>query len=215
MKITWYGLSCIYLEGRATSVLLDPFDTSCGTYTLPSLPADIYTISHEHDDHNYHEAISNKEAVRARFGMFEKGVRISSIHTWHDQMQGEKWGPNEVFILDMEGLRIVHLGDLGHELDQVQLAALGHVDMLFIPVGGIYTINALSAARVVNAVNADLTFPIHYHTKHLESADFQLEAGVDIFIQQSGRNVIYLDSNTCTLDRNKLADGSIVVFHLN
>ena len=214
MKITWYGLSCVYLEGSGARVLMDPYDNNCGGYILPPLPADVYTVSHEHYDHNYVEAVSNPEAVRARYGMIEKGVRVSSIHTWHDRSQGKAWGPNEVFILDIDGMRAAHLGDLGHELDTVQLAALGRVDMLFIPIGGIYSIDAADAAEVANAVNARLTFPIHYYTPHLEGAAFELEYGLDVFIQKSGREAIRLDRNWTTTEDSRLHDGSIVIFNL-
>ena len=214
MKITWYGLSCVYLEGSAR-VLMDPYDGTCGGYVLPPLPADVYTVSHEHYDHNFTGAVSNPEAVRARYGMFEKGVRITSVHTWHDRVQGRQWGPNEVFILDMDGYRIAHLGDLGQELDCAQLATLGRVDILFIPVGGIYSIDAAEAAEVANAVDARLTFPIHYYTPHLDTAAFELEPGLDVFIEKSGRRAIMLDSNVVCTDTDKLPDGSIVVFHLD
>ena len=215
MKITWYGLSCVYLEGGCARVLMDPYDKSCGGYVLPPLPADIYTVSHEHYDHNYCEAVSNDDAVRARYGMIEKDVRISSVHTWHDRVHGKDWGPNEVFILDMDGRRIAHLGDLGQELDCAQLAALGHVDMLFIPIGGIYTIDAFAAAKVTCAVNARLTFPIHYYTPHLEGADFDLEPGLDEFIRESGREAVRFDRNWICTDSDQLPDGSIIVLHLD
>jgi len=215
MKITWYGLACVYLEGDSARVLMDPYDTTCGGYVLPQVPADIYTVSHEHYDHNYFQAVSNPDAVRARYGMLEKGVRISSIHTWHDKTQGREFGPNEVFILDMDGQRIVHLGDLGLELDLMQLAALGRVDVLFIPIGGIYSVNAMEAAELANAVDARLTIPIHYYTPHLEGADFDLEYGLDEFIQKSGRKAVFLDSNCLNLKTDNPPDGSIVVFHLN
>ena len=215
MKITWYGLSCVYLEGSGARVLMDPYDKNCGGYVLPPRPADIYTVSHEHYDHNYVEAVSNQEAVRARYGMVEKSVRITSIHTWHDREQGKVWGPNEVFILDIDGLRVAHLGDLGQELDTIQLAALGRVDILFIPIGGIYTVDAGAAAEVTNAVNARLTFPIHYYTPHLEGAAFDLEPGVDEFVRKSGREAIWLDSNRISTEDGRLRDGSIVIFNLD
>lgn len=215
MKITWYGLSCVYLEGERARVLMDPYDKSCGGYILPPLPADIYTVSHEHYDHNYCEAVSNQDAVRARYGMTEHGVRISSVHTWHDRVQGGEYGPNEVFILDIEGLRVVHLGDLGLELDSAQLAVIGRVDVLFIPIGGIYTIDASSAATVANAVDARYTIPIHYYTPHLNGAPFDLEPGPDEFIVNTGREAVWLDRNWFSTETDHAADGSIVVLHLD
>ena len=215
MKITWYGLACVYLEGESARVLMDPFDHNCGGYVLPQTPADIYTVSHEHYDHNYAAAVTNPDAVRARYGMYEKGVRISSIHTWHDRVRGMEYGPNEVFILDMEGLRAVHLGDLGHELDTAQLAALGRVDLLFIPIGGIYTIDAAAAADVANAVGARLTIPIHFKTPHLKGAPFDLDEGIGAFVERSGRHAVFLGRSHMDTVTDAPPDGSIVVFHLD
>jgi len=194
---------------------MDPFDQNCGGYVPPQLPADIYTVSHEHFDHNYREAVSNPESIRARYGMIEKGVRVSGIHTWHDRFRGKEFGPNEVFILDIDGLRIVHLGDLGHELDSIQLAALGRVDVLFIPIGGIYTINGRAASGVTKAVDASLTIPIHYYTPHLENGPFELEDNLDEYNTLCRRHVTQFNRNWVSLKTDDLPAGSIVVLHLD
>ncbi|MFQ5875176.1 MAG: MBL fold metallo-hydrolase, partial [Dehalococcoidia bacterium] len=150
MEITWYGHSCFRLRGKAATVVTDPYSGNYG-YTLPRIRADIVTISHHHPDHDYARGIKGNPKVIEGPGEYEiRGVFITGIPTFHDRRRGRDRGSNTVFLFDIDDLRVCHLGDLGHVLDQSQVEALGDIDVLLIPVGSVYTINAAQAADVVS-----------------------------------------------------------------
>lgn len=168
MEIIWHGHACFRLHQRGgPTIVTDPYDNSIG-YALPRLQADIVTVSHDHNDHNYVQGIRGNPKVLTSPGEYEiQGVFITGIPTFHDRKQGEERGRNIVFLFDFEGLTICHLGDLGHVLSQPQAEVLGNVDVLLIPVGGVYTISAARAAEVVSLLEPRLVIPMHYKTKAL------------------------------------------------
>jgi len=155
MKITWYGHSCFKLDSTDGSVVFDPFAPGkVPGLTLPEITADEVICSHGHADHNYAAGITltgnNPEFTFAQ------------IKTYHDLNKGVQRGENLVSAVDTEGMRVVHLGDLGHFLSPEQVKELGTVDVLFIPVGGYYTIDAQAAALVVSVLKPRVTIPMHY-----------------------------------------------------
>ena len=155
MKITWYGHSCFLVETADGSAVLDPYAPgSVPGLSLPPLEADLVLCSHEHSDHNYREGvkISGKETK----------LHIERIETFHDEKQGALRGPNTIHVLEDEGLRVAHLGDLGHMLSDEQIAALGRVDILLIPVGGYFTIGPDLAAELADRLQPAITVPMHY-----------------------------------------------------
>jgi L-ascorbate metabolism protein UlaG (beta-lactamase superfamily) len=179
-KLTWYGQSCFLLETAAgTRVLMDPFGKAAG-YPLPAnLRADVVTISHEHPDHNnvrmstgtphvIHGLTADKKGwarIEERF----RDVSIRSVGVYHDDKRGAVRGLDTVFIFEVGGLRIAHLGDLGHTLDDDQLEAIGSVDVLLVPVGGATTIDAYQATRVIDQLHPRLmVVPMHYKTDALD-----------------------------------------------
>jgi len=170
MEIVWYGHACFRLRERGGPIIItDPYDDSIG-YTLPRLRADIVTVSHDHSDHNYVRGIGGRPKVLVSPGEYEiRGVFIMGIPTFHDQKQGKERGRNIVFKFDFDGLTVCHLGDLGHVLSQSQAEALGSVDVLLIPVGGVCTISAAQAAEIVSLLEPRLVIPMHYKTKALKS----------------------------------------------
>jgi L-ascorbate metabolism protein UlaG (beta-lactamase superfamily) len=183
MEITWYGHACFRMHERGgPTIVTDPYDDSIG-YTLPRLRADIVTVSHDHGDHNNLRGVRVLGKVFTSPGEYEvQGVFITGIPTFHDRKQGEERGQNVVFLFDFDGLTICHLGDLGHVLSQSQAEALGNVDVLLIPVGGVYTLTAASAAEVVSLLEPRLIVPMHYKTKALS---FRLGT-VDPFLKEMG-----------------------------
>jgi len=155
MKLTWYGHSCFLLETAEGSVVFDPYAPgSVPGLELPPLRADLVLCSHEHGDHGWRQGVS----LTGR----EPGFRVERISCFHDGRRGLLRGKNTIHIVEAEGLRAAHLGDLGHELNEKQLAALGRIDLLLIPVGGHYTIDAETAHRVAGAINARIVVPMHY-----------------------------------------------------
>ena len=138
MKISWYGHSCFRIDSAGGSLVLDPYsDGSVPGLELPALTADAVLCSHGHSDH----AGTEKVALSGR----AYGGRVETLDCFHDGEGGAKRGANAVRIVSDEGLRVVHLGDLGHELSEEQYAAIGSPDVLLIPVGGFFTIDAAQA----------------------------------------------------------------------
>jgi L-ascorbate metabolism protein UlaG (beta-lactamase superfamily) len=155
MKLTWLGHSCFLAETAEGSVLLDPYAPgSVPGLKLPKLTADLVLCSHGHRDHGYREA--------ARLSGKPCGVRVSTLETFHDEQGGALRGPNTVHVLRAEGQTVVHLGDLGHQLTPEQAAPLRRCDVLLIPVGGTYTVDAAGARRVADALEPRIVVPMHY-----------------------------------------------------
>jgi L-ascorbate metabolism protein UlaG (beta-lactamase superfamily) len=135
------------------------------TYAPIEETADIVTISHEHGDHNNLAAVKgNPEVVRASGTITAKGIEFRVVSTFHDNVQGTQRGQNRVVCFTLDGVRFCHLGDLGHRLTGEQLAQIGKVDVLFIPVGGNFTIDALLATQVADDIKPSIVIPMHYKT---------------------------------------------------
>jgi L-ascorbate metabolism protein UlaG (beta-lactamase superfamily) len=169
MKITWLGHSCYLLENKeGKRLVIDPFNPSIG-YTSPAVKADLVTVSHDHHDHNaVDQLLNNPEVIKSIKQKELSGFKISGISSYHDDDKGSKRGENRIFIYEVDDLRLVHLGDLGHMLNDEDIKALGRVDILFTPVGSVYTINGEQANELVNKIKPILTIPMHYKTKDLK-----------------------------------------------
>ncbi len=155
MTITWYGHSCYRIETSEGSAVLDPYAPgSVPGLSLPALTADLVLCSHGHRDHGY--------AGGVRLSGKKPGFTVRKLPSFHDDRGGSLRGENTIHVIKAEGLRIAHLGDLGHPLSEEQLAALGALDVLLIPVGGHYTIGPETAAAMAKAVGARITVPMHY-----------------------------------------------------
>jgi L-ascorbate metabolism protein UlaG (beta-lactamase superfamily) len=162
MKIEWMGHACFAMTtDNGTRIVTDPFDETVG-YPMPWGKADIVTVSHGHFDHN-HYAPLNPAKVVDQSGEYAIGdVKIRGIDSFHDDVQGAKRGKNVIFVIEADGKRIVHLGDLGHMLSDAQLAAVGTVDAVLVPVGGTYTLTAQQAAEQMRAMQTEAIVPMHY-----------------------------------------------------
>lgn len=182
MQITWLGHACFKIQGKEATIITDPYEKKVGL-KLPQLNADIVTVSHDHYDHNNSTAIHNEPFVIDTPGEFEvKRVFIHGIHSWHDEKEGADRGNNTIFVFDFEDIKIAHLGDLGTTLSDTQLERLERVDILMIPVGGTYTIDAKQAAAVVNQIEPRIIIPMHYKIPGLT---LKL-AAVDAFCNEMG-----------------------------
>ena len=167
MLIEWLGHSCFRLTLKnGLSVVTDPYDDKVG-YALPRHPADIVTVSHEHFDHNYTAPLSPRHVLRGPGVQTVEGVKIEGFASFHDDAQGAKRGLNTMFLIEADDIRVLHLGDLGHDLTDKAIAAFGRVDVLLIPVGGVFTIDAGQAADLAKRIAARITVPMHYKTSAL------------------------------------------------
>jgi L-ascorbate metabolism protein UlaG (beta-lactamase superfamily) len=168
MKIKWFGHACFLLTSdEGVRVLTDPYDPGVG-YPPLAVEADIVTVSHQHGDHNFTKAVKSPYKQVNQPGEFNiKGIQIQGIPTFHDEAGGSKRGENIIFRFTIDGLNLVHCGDLGHALTKDQVKSLGKVDVLLVPVGGFYTIDATAAAELVGQLQPALTIPMHFKTSLL------------------------------------------------
>lgn len=194
MQITYLGHSAFKLKGTSGTVVTDPYHKSVG-FQFPRLTADLVTISHDHQDHNAIENVlpsAKKEKVFlvSQVGEYEvAGISVFGSATYHDTENGMQRGPNNVFTILLDGLRICHLGDLGHELSNQQADAIGNVDVLFCPVGGVYTIDSGLAVKTIRRLEPSIVIPMHYKTPNHDQKIFGEMAEVGTFLKTYGIEV--------------------------
>ena len=182
MDISWLGHSSFRIKGKYATLVTDPYAASTGL-KFPKTDCDIVTISHGHQDHNDLSKIGGEPKVVSGPGEYEiKEVSIFGIQTFHDDSLGKERGRNTVYSITMDGLHLCHLGDLGHKLTQDQLGEIGQVDILFTPVGGVYTIDAEAAVGAVSAIEPKIIIPMHYKVPGLA---YDLET-VEAFVKEIG-----------------------------
>lgn len=169
MKISWLGHACFMIQtNNGTLIITDPFDDSVG-YPQPRVTADLVTVSHQHFDHNAVKMVSGKPKVIQTSGEhIMNGLKIMGIPCYHDNAKGSLRGKNLIFVFEENSFRVCHLGDLGHIPDQKLLGEIGHVDVLLIPVGGLYTIDASEAKELISLINPRYVAPMHYKTPYLK-----------------------------------------------
>ena len=194
MEITYLGHSSFKLRGKTVTVVTDPFDTIAVGIKFPKhTSADIVTVSHDHNDHNATNTVEGSPFVVSGPGEYEvKGVGIVGIGVFHDDANGAKRGKNTIYRIELDGVSIVHLGDLGHTLTSDQVDGLDGVDILLIPVGGVYTIDAKIAREVVTAIEPSVVIPMHYHSFDLDQKAFGSLAAVSVFLKEIGKENIPL-----------------------
>ena len=164
MEIVWLGHSSFRIRAREATVILDPCPPSTG-YVIGKPTADIVTFSHAHDDHTYLKAVAGKPTVLDSPGEYEiSGAFLTAIPTYHDGEKGAERGKNLVFVIEMEGIKICHLGDIGHVPTADQAEGMTGADVLMIPVGGDSTIDGAKAAEIVPMLDARIVIPMHYKT---------------------------------------------------
>ncbi len=179
MKIRWCGHACFQLTyDNGTRVVFDPF----GDIGYPALnvEADIVTVSHDHFDHNaVSEVHGNPQVIREPGEYDAAGLHIIAVPSFHDKVEGTERGNNLIYVIEGDGMRLAHLGDLGHELSDELIRKLGKIDVLMTPVGGHYTIDAEIAARHVEKMKPKIVIPMHFKTPAIE---FPIK-GVELFLK--------------------------------
>jgi len=202
VKIKWLGHASFMITSDAgTKIITDPYVTGGNlNYGEIEESADIVTVSHEHGDHNNVAAVGGKpEVVRGTVPVEIKGIKFDGIPTYHDDAGGSKRGNNTIFCFEVDGIRVCHLGDLGHRLGDKEVAELGKVDILLTPVGGFFTIDAKVATEVCSKLAPKVIIPMHYKN---DRCGFPI-SGVDEFLQGK-EGVSRLDASEVELRQGEL-----------
>ncbi len=168
MKLKWLGHAAFLITSEeGVKIITDPFEP--GTFGVDygkiEDAADIVVVSHEHPDHNYVKGVPGSPQVVRGAGRHQlKGIEFMGIASYHDDSGGKKRGPNNIFCFTVDGIRLCHLGDLGHQLSDKQIAAIGKVDVLITPMAGNFTLDAAGAHRMVDQIKPRVVIPMHYQT---------------------------------------------------
>lgn len=213
MDIYWLGQACFKLKSKNTTVLIDPFDAEFTGLKLPKdLAADIVLSTHEHEDHNNTSLVkginTTSPMVFKQSGEYEvSGVIITGIPSFHDNSVGSERGLNTIFHIMLDGLNIVHLGDLGQsKLSEDQIAQISETDILLVPVGSVYTIDGKQASDIVSQLEPKIIIPMHYF---IEGLKFQLDP-VDKFLKEMGAESVVAQPKL-SITKDKLPEEPQVV----
>lgn len=184
MDIYWYGQAMFKLKGKSATVIIDPFDSEFVGLKLPKdMDANIAVRTHDHKDHSNLEAVTGDPIKISGPGEYEiKGISVTGIGLFHDSKEGQERGKNTIYNITIDNLNIVHLGDLGHVLTEDQAEEVGNCDILLIPVGSVFTIDAKMASEVVSQLEPRIIIPMHYKVEGLK---FDLEP-VENFLKEMG-----------------------------
>jgi len=190
MEIKYFGQSSFLIKTREAKLVTDPFDPKMVGLKYPKVEADIVTISHEHKDHNQADLVSSPEGSEKLVinlpGEYEKkGVRVFGFGSFHDKQKGAKLGSNTLYKIEAEGISILHCGDLGVVLEDSFVDLIGAVDILLVPVGGVYTIDATEATELVKKFGPSLVIPMHFKSDPDKQKDLPLST-VDDFLKKMG-----------------------------
>ncbi len=190
MIITWQGHSFFKIQDKTgtngITLAMDPFSASIGLKPA-NFEADVVTVSHDHEDHNNISALRGDPYIIDTPGEYDvKGVLVEGIESFHDEKEGKERGRNIIYRIQINGITIVHLGDLGTVLDSKQLEKLESTDILIIPVGGRYTIDAVKAVEVISQLEPRIIIPMHYKMPGL---NIELDE-LDKFIKEIGIEAI-------------------------
>ena len=169
VKVTWFGHAMFLVEDSRIKMVTDPFDEKVG-YPLPEVQADVVLVSHEHFDHNNVSLVKYyRHAIRGTEPFLMGPVKIEGCFSYHDDAQGQKRGENIIFKWRMSGVTFAHMGDFGEaDLTEEQHQFMSGVDVLMIPIGGVYTIDCQKAKEIVGLIKPSIVIPMHYKTKHCQ-----------------------------------------------
>ena len=206
MQIKYLGHSSFLVISKdGTRIITDPYHAA-EEFTLADIDesADIVTVSHQHPDHNNAAGIKGNPTVISGPEKV-KGIEFKTVDSFHDCVSGKERGPNLIFVFEVDGITLCHLGDLGHQLDQQQISAIGAVDVLFVPVGGGFTVDAKGAEEVYRSVDPKMVIPMHY-----KSAGLPFLADVSEFLEGK-ENVTESDSSAIEVEPSGLPKPTSIV----
>ena len=207
MKIKWLGHASFMITSETgTKIITDPYTTGEKfKYGEIKETADIVTMSHDHFDHNNIAAVQgNPQAVKETAEA--KGIKFSGIPTYHDEVQGSQRGKNTIFCFEVDGVKVCHLGDLGHGLSDKQAAEIGEVDVLLCPVGGFFTIDVATASQTCDQLKPRVIIPMHFKNN---KCDLPI-TGVAEFLQGK-KNVSQPDSSEVEFKAGELPTNTQII----
>ncbi len=185
MKIKWYGHAAFLITSdQGIKIILDPYEPGAfgGQLSYGKIPdqADVVLVSHDHADHNDTKSLpGSPQVVKGSGSKTVKGIIVKGVATYHDPSKGSERGANTIYNLQVDGIQVCHLGDLGHGLSEKEVKEIGPVDILLLPVGGFFTIDAKEASRIVDQIKPKVVIPMHFKT---EKCGFPI-ASVDDFLK--------------------------------
>ncbi|MBQ7912263.1 MAG: MBL fold metallo-hydrolase [Clostridia bacterium] len=208
MNVRYLGHSCFQITSeQGTTIITDPY-TGVG-YELPSgLMADAVTVSHAHFDHNYTQAVQTDTVISSLGAHRVANIEIMGIHSWHDGKNGLLRGENIICKFNVDGIQVCHLGDLGEDICTELAERIGAVDVLMIPVGGTYTIDALQAKSLIGKLSPKIVIPMHF------KADGKLDiCDVSVFLKGFPTSIIQTSNgNEVNVRKEDLPDSLQIVY---
>lgn len=206
MKISWNGHSCFTIEGEKTTLVTDPHDGKSIGIRPPRLRGDVVLVTHDHFDHNAVKMVSgDPKVINTEFNGMVRDVEIKTIMGYHDDVKGAKRGEMRLYRFVMDGVRMLHCGDLGHIPTPDMLEKIGEVDILFIPVGDVFTIGPEEAKKTIKLINPRLVVPMHYRVGGLSLSIRPLDDFLSLFPE----DVVIRVGNEVEFERSDLEDGGI------
>ncbi len=191
MDIKYLGHSSFLIRSKKTKLVTDPYDSEMVGLKFPRVEADIVTVSHQHKDHNKTENIKGNPLVINFPGEFEKqGMRIYGYSSFHDKKDGQERGNNILYKIEVDDISILHCGDLGFVPNDKFINKIGGVDILMVPVGGFYTIDADEAIVLMKRIEPSIVIPMHYNNSQLNQKVFEKIAPLSKFLEKvDGENI--------------------------
>jgi L-ascorbate metabolism protein UlaG (beta-lactamase superfamily) len=210
MIIEYLGHSCFKLtESTGTCVVCDPYSEETVGYTMPKVTADAVTVSHHHDDHDFIANVGGNPVIIDKESSFDlPGVEINSVKSFHDGNRGKKRGENVIFKFRMDGIDICHLGDLGEACSLDLIETILPVNVLLIPVGGNYTIDAEMAKEYVDRIMPEIVIPMHFRTKDSKIDIDKLDGFLNLF---DGDCIEEKEESSLELSRSDLTEETKII----
>lgn len=210
MKISWLGHSCFRIKGKEADIIIDPYSDSIGI-KMSKTKADAVLITHDHSDHNNISVITGDPLIINGPGEYEvNGVFIYGKRAYHDNKKGAERGAITIYLIEENGIKIAHLGDLGQEeLTDEQLEFLDEVDILLVPVGGLYSIKSEQAVKIINDIEPRVVIPMHYK---FPGVNISLD-GLDKFINELGLNPETIDEFKASPDNLPQNEMKLVILN--
>lgn len=210
MIIEYLGHSCFKLtESTGTSIVCDPYSGEVVGFSMPKVEADVVTVSHHHNDHDLVENVGGNPIIIDKESNRDfDGVEINSIKSFHDASRGKKRGENVIFKFRMDGIDVCHLGDLGEKCSPDLIETLLPVNVLLIPVGGNYTIDAEMAKEYVDRIMPDIVIPMHFRTKDCKLDIDKVDEFLNLF---DGEIIEEPEENSIELSRTDLSGETKIV----